>query len=116
MRSGIAGPIGHHPGPDHVAPNPVPARRGTPPRVLFAGVVTGLTAAALLLLVKGLFFYADNGFRDPGQGGQITCAAGADCVYQRYLQAGRGPDLLVTGVTDRLTRAVAGSCRADATR
>ena len=67
---------------------------------LFAGVVTGLTAAALLLLVKGLFFYADNGFRDPGQGGQITCAAGADCVYQRYLQAGRGPDLVVTGVTD----------------
>ena len=67
---------------------------------LFAGVVTGLTAAALLLLVKGLFFYADNGFRDPGQGGQITCAAGADCVYQRYLQAGRGPDLAVAGVTD----------------
>ena len=67
---------------------------------LFAGVVTALAAAALLLAVKGLFFYADNGYRDPGQGGQITCAAGADCVYQRYLQADRGPDLAVAGVTD----------------
>jgi hypothetical protein len=67
---------------------------------LFAGVVTGLTAAVLLLAIKALFFYADTGFRDPGQGGQITCATGADCVYQRYVQAGRGPDLATAGVTD----------------
>jgi hypothetical protein len=67
---------------------------------LFAGLVTGLTAAGLLLATKGLFFYADNGFRDPGLGGTITCHAGADCVYQRYLQAGRGPDLVKAGVTD----------------
>ena len=67
---------------------------------LFAGVVTALTAAVLLLAVKGLFFYADNGYRDPGQGGQISCVAGADCVYQRYLQARRGPDLVTAGVTD----------------
>ena len=67
---------------------------------LFAGVVTGLTTAALLLVVKGLFFYGDNGFRDPAMGGRITCQAGADCVYQRYLQAGRGPDLVHAGLTD----------------
>lgn len=67
---------------------------------LFAGVVTGLSAAALLLMIKAIFFYADNGFRDPALGGTISCNAGADCVYQRYLQAGRGPDLVAAGVTD----------------
>lgn len=67
---------------------------------LFAGAVTGLTAAALLLAVKALFFYADNGYRDPGQGGQLSCAVGAGCVYERYLDAGRGPDLAAAGVSD----------------
>jgi hypothetical protein len=67
---------------------------------LFAGVITGLTAAVMLLGVKALFFYADNGYRDPGLGGQISCRAGAACVYQRYLDAGRGPDLAAAGVTD----------------
>ena len=66
---------------------------------LFAGIVTGLTAAALILVIKGLFFYADNGYRDPGLGGPIACQSGADCVYQRYLQAGRGPDFVAAGVT-----------------
>ena len=36
---------------------------------LFAAFVTGLAAAILLLTVKALFFYADNGYRDPGLGG-----------------------------------------------
>jgi hypothetical protein len=67
---------------------------------LFAGIVTGLTVALLLLSIKALFFYGDNGFRDPGLGGPIACSPGADCVYQRYLQAGRGPDLVAAGVTD----------------
>jgi hypothetical protein len=67
---------------------------------LFAGVVTGLTAAALLLAVKALFFYADNGYRDPGLGGQIACASGPECVYARYLDLGRGPELAAAGVTD----------------
>ena len=89
-------------------------RRGPWGRILvnglFAGIVTGLTAAALLFAIKALFFYADNGFRDPGLGGQVTvvkddgrpaaCQPGADCVYQRYLQAGRGHDLEAVGVTD----------------
>lgn len=67
---------------------------------LFAGAVTGLTAAALLLAVKALFFYADNGYRDPGLGGQLSCDGGAACVYERYLDAGRGPDLAAAGVSD----------------
>jgi hypothetical protein len=89
-------------------------RRGPWGRILvnglFAGLVTGLTAALLLLAIKALFFYADDGFRDPGLGGQVTvdkddgrpaaCQSGADCVYQRYIQAGRGDDLAAAGVTD----------------
>ena len=67
---------------------------------LFAGLVTGLTMAALLLAVKALFFYADNGYRDPGLGGPLTCSPGAECVYQRYLDLGRGPALADAGVTD----------------
>ncbi|MEP6639095.1 MAG: hypothetical protein ABJC39_07075 [Chloroflexota bacterium] len=70
---------------------------------LFAGIVTGLTTALLLLAMKGLFFFADNGFRDPGLGGSISCQTGADCVYQRYLQAGRGPDLATAGVIDAIS-------------
>lgn len=67
---------------------------------LFAGLVTGLSTAVLLLAVKGLFFYADNGYRDPVQGGQLTCDAGAGCVYERYLDDGRGAQLAAAGVTD----------------
>jgi hypothetical protein len=67
---------------------------------LFAGLATGLAAALLLLAVKALFFAADNGFRDPGQGGSLSCQPGADCVYRRYLDAGRGADLAAAGVTD----------------
>jgi hypothetical protein len=67
---------------------------------LFAGVVTGLATAVLIIAVKGLFFYADSGYRDPGLGGALTCATGADCVYQRYLDDGRGSELAAAGVTD----------------
>ena len=67
---------------------------------LFAGLVTGLAIALSLLLVKAIFFYADDGYRDPGLGGRITCTGGADCVYRRYLDAGRGPELEAAGVTD----------------
>ena len=79
-------------------------RRGPWRRILanalFAAVITGLTAAVLLLGTKALFFYADSGFRDPGLGGSIVCTPGADCVYQRYLDDGRGPQLEAVGVTD----------------
>ena len=67
---------------------------------LFAGFVTGLTTAVLLLGVKALFFFADNGYRDPGLGGSFTCQSGAACVYARYLDLGRGPEFAAAGVTD----------------
>jgi hypothetical protein len=69
---------------------------------LFSGLVTGLTLAALLLAVKGIFFAADDGYRDPGLGGRLTCTPGADCVYQRY-RGEQGDELAAAGVTDAAT-------------
>ena len=67
---------------------------------VFAGLVTGLTLAALLLATKALFFAADNGYRDASAGGPLTCQSGGDCVFQRYLADGRGAELAAQGVTD----------------
>jgi hypothetical protein len=73
---------------------------------LFAGVVTALTMAALLLAVKALFFFADSGYPDfnrVDESGAVVppvCDAGAGCVYARYLAAGRGDDFVGIGVTD----------------
>ena len=67
---------------------------------VFAGIATGLTMALLLLAVKALFFYADNGYRDPGLGGSLSCASGPACVYARYLDLGRSADFAAAGVTD----------------
>ncbi|MBF8289950.1 MAG: hypothetical protein HW391_918 [Chloroflexi bacterium] len=68
----------------------------------FAGLVTGLTFAALLLGVKALFFAADDGYRDPGLGGRVSCQSGAECVYRRYLEDQRA-ELADAGVTDAAT-------------
>ena len=72
-----------------------------------AGLATALTLAALLLMVKALFFFADSGFPDynrvhPETGQPIPpfCDPGANCVYSRYLAAGRGSDFEAVGVTD----------------
>jgi hypothetical protein len=70
---------------------------------IFAALVTGVTAAVLLLGVKVLFFYGDNGYRDQSAGGPITCSSGAECVYQRYVivdNGGRVAALEAAGVTD----------------
>jgi hypothetical protein len=73
---------------------------------LFAGFVTGLTLAVLLLGVKALFFFADNGYPDfnrvDDNGNAIppSCESGANCVYSRYLADGRGDALAAQGVTD----------------
>jgi hypothetical protein len=74
---------------------------------VFAGFVTGLSFAALILVLKAIFFFADTGYPDfnrldPNTGQVIppTCSTGADCVYARYLALGRGPDLDLAGVTD----------------
>ena len=70
------------------------------PNSLFAGLVTGVTYAVLLLAVKGLFFSVDGGYRDASTGGPIACETGADCVYRRYLAAGQGPAFEAAGITD----------------
>jgi hypothetical protein len=80
-------------------------RRGGPwPRLLanglYAGLLTGLGFALFALLVKGLFFVADDGYRDASAGGRIACSQGADCVYRRYVAAGHDQELRAAGVTD----------------
>jgi hypothetical protein len=74
---------------------------------LVAGLATALTMAALLLVVKALFFFADNGFPDFNRVDSKTeqaippfCDAGGGCVYARYLADGRGPEFASVGVTD----------------
>ena len=71
-----------------------------------AGAVTGLSIAALIMVVKAIFFFADTGYPDfnrvDATGAPIppACATGGDCVYARYLALGRGPDLQAAGVRD----------------
>ena len=65
----------------------------------YAGLVTGLTMAALLLAVKALFFFADNGYRDVSFGGSLSCSSGAECVYERY-RADSEAALAAAGITD----------------
>ena len=70
---------------------------------VFASLITGMAVAVLLLGVKALFFYGDNGYRDPSAGGPIACASGPDCVYQRYRlidDGARVAGLEAAGVTD----------------
>jgi hypothetical protein len=74
---------------------------------LAAGVATGLTMAVLLLAVKALFFFGDNGFPDFNREDPKThqpippyCDNGAPCVYARYVLAGHGPELAAAGITD----------------
>jgi hypothetical protein len=73
----------------------------------FAGLVTGLTMAAFLLVVKALFFFGDNGYPDfnrvdaqTRQPVPPTCESGAGCVYARYVANGDGPELAAAGITD----------------
>jgi hypothetical protein len=74
---------------------------------VFAALVTGLTSAALLLVLKSIFFFADTGYPDFNRLDPKTlqpippyCETGADCVYSRYLALGRGPQLEAAGVSD----------------
>ena len=74
------------------------------PNALLAGLVTGVSLAALLLATKALFFYADNGYPDfnrvvDGAAVGESCVTGADCVYRRYLAAD-ADQLAASGVTD----------------
>jgi hypothetical protein len=72
----------------------------------YAGFVTGLSMAILYVLLRLLFIFADSGYPDfnrtdvNGAPTGIQCAAGPECTYQRYLAAGRDPELREVGVTD----------------
>jgi hypothetical protein len=74
------------------------------PNALLAGLVTGVSLAALLLGTKALFFSADNGYPDfnrivDGVAVGESCQTGAECVYRRYLAADAA-QLQASGVTD----------------
>jgi hypothetical protein len=76
----------------------------------FAGLVTGLTLAAFLIVVKALFFFGDNGYPDfnridakTRQAVPPSCVSGAGCVYARYVLIGDGPQLAAAGITDAST-------------
>jgi hypothetical protein len=72
----------------------------------YAGLVTGLALAILYVLLRLLFIFADSGYPDfnrtdvNGAPTGIQCAAGPECTYQRYVGAGRDPELRAVGVTD----------------
>jgi hypothetical protein len=86
-------------------------RAGPWPRILSnafgAGVATALAMAALLLVIKALFFFGDTGYPDFNRVDQNThavvpplCDNGAGCVYARYLAQGSGAELSAAGITD----------------
>ena len=80
-------------------------RRGPWSRILanalVAGLATGLTMAVLLLAVKALFFFGDNGYRPTELGGSLACTSGADCVYARYKEdPANAAELAAAGITD----------------
>jgi hypothetical protein len=67
----------------------------------YAGLLTAATLAFCFLLTKWIFFNADNGYRGAADGSPIAgCATGADCVYQRYLAQGKGPEFEAAGIHD----------------
>ncbi|HEY8868937.1 MAG TPA: hypothetical protein VIM30_06070 [Candidatus Limnocylindrales bacterium] len=67
---------------------------------LFAGAVAGASMAVFLLVVKGLFFVADDGYRDPEAGGRLSCVPGAECVFMRYQAVDSSGALAAAGATD----------------
>lgn len=75
-------------------------RRRVMANAAYAGLVTGAGLAILYVALRLLFVYADSGYRTAGQGGQLSCAIGPACTYERYVADGRAADLGAVGVTD----------------
>ena len=68
---------------------------------LFAAAVTGLTLAVLLLGVKALFFFADDGYRTRARRPIGVRPGRRRACTQRYLDLdGRGAELEAAGVMD----------------
>ena len=67
----------------------------------FAGAVTGISLALFYIGLRMLFWYGDFGFRPEGLGGQVECANGIECTYERMLEDESSSELLAdAGVTD----------------
>jgi hypothetical protein len=64
----------------------------------WAGIVTGVTLAVLYVAVRLLFVFADAGSMPDGS--YLSCRAGPECTYQRYVLEGRADELAAVGVTD----------------
>ena len=73
---------------------------------LFAGFVTGLATALLILVLKSIFYFGDTGYPDfnrVDRGGHAippACQTGGDCVYRRYLARNGDANLRAAGATD----------------
>lgn len=64
----------------------------------WAGLVTGISLAALYVLLRLIFVFADTGSLPDGT--QMACTPGPDCTYQRYVRDGRADELAAAGITD----------------
>ncbi len=84
-------------------------RRRVLANAVYAALVSGVALAVMYALLRLLFIFADTGYPDfnrtdvNGAPTGIQCATGPDCTYQRYLAAGRDPELRAAGVTDGAT-------------
>ncbi len=78
-------------------------RHGPVPRIfvngLWAALVTAVSFALIVLVIKAIFFFADDGYRGDVFGGSLACRPGPDCVYARYV-AQDAAGLRASGITD----------------
>ncbi len=65
---------------------------------VYAGCVTGLALALMYGLLRLVFVFGDTGSLPDGT--SMTCQAGPDCTFQRYVREGHGDELAKAGVTD----------------
>ena len=64
----------------------------------YAGLVTGVGLALMYGVLRLVFVFADTGSLPDGT--SMSCQAGPDCTYQRYVREGQGDELTAAGVTD----------------
>ncbi|HEX8940646.1 MAG TPA: hypothetical protein VF763_10845 [Candidatus Limnocylindrales bacterium] len=65
----------------------------------WAGLLSAMSFVLLVLLIKGVFFFADDGYRGDVFGGRLDCQPGPACVYARYREAD-ATGLAAGGITD----------------
>jgi len=73
-------------------------RRRVLANAAYASLVAGIAVALLYVIVRLVFIYGDTGAMPDGS--TLTCSAGPDCIYQRYVQSGQADDLAAVGITD----------------